>query len=70
MAISTAAASAIPVLTSLDPHHIVQGWFALDRHIERTPDGVRVDPVSDKPLLSVVDRFSSVLHSGFAPAAT
>lgn len=61
-----------PVLSSLGPHHVVPGWFVLDRHIERSPGGVRVHPDSAAQLLEVVDTFSEVLHArrpAIVPAA-
>jgi FMN reductase len=51
-----------PVLSSLGAHHIVQGWFVLDKHIERTAGGVRLHADAERPLLGVVDTFSEVLH--------
>ncbi|PPK63932.1 NADPH-dependent FMN reductase [Actinokineospora auranticolor] len=51
-----------PVLTSLGAHHVVPGWFVLDKHIEVGPTGVVVHPDSETPLLSVVDTFSGVLR--------
>ncbi|MBM7772905.1 FMN reductase [Actinokineospora baliensis] len=50
-----------PVLSSLGAHHIVPGWFVLDRHIEVSETGVVLHPDAEAPLLSVVDTFSRVL---------
>lgn len=51
-----------PVLTSLGAEHVVQGYFLLDKLIERTDNGVIIDPSAEGPLLSVVDAFSEQLH--------
>jgi FMN reductase len=59
-----------PVLSSLGAHHIVQGWFVLDRHIEATEVGdVLLAPESAEPLYGVVDGFSAALHARRALAA-
>ena len=62
-----------PVLSSLGAHHIVQGWFVLDRHIEAVTDGavgdVLLAPESAEPLYGVVDGFSAALHARRALAA-
>jgi FMN reductase len=59
-----------PVLSSLGAHHIVQGWFVLDRHIEPTEVGdVLLAPESAEPLYGVVDGFSAALHARRALAA-
>jgi FMN reductase len=59
-----------PVLSSLGAHHIVQGWFVLDRHIEPTEVGdVVLAPESAEPLYGVVDGFSAALHARQALAA-
>jgi FMN reductase len=59
-----------PVLSSLGAHHIVQGWFVLDRHIEATEVGdVLLAPESAQPLYGVVDGFSAALHARRALAA-
>ena len=59
-----------PVLSSLGAHHIVQGWFVLDRHIEPTEVGdVVLAPESAEPLYGVVDGFSAALHARRALAA-
>lgn len=54
-----------PVLSSLGAHHIMPGWFVLDRHIEPTDDPtvVTVQPESAQPLYQVVDAFSAALHA-------
>jgi FMN reductase len=52
-----------PVLSSLGAHHVVQGWFVLDRHIQLTEDGVALDPDAQRPLYEVVDDFSEALHA-------
>lgn len=59
-----------PVLSSLGAHHIVQGWFVLDRHIETGNAGdVLLAPESAEPLYGVVDGFSAALHARRALAA-
>ncbi len=59
-----------PVLSSLGAHHIVQGWFVLDRHIEVGEVGdVLLAPESAEPLYGVVDGFSAALHARRALAA-
>ena len=59
-----------PVLSSLGAHHIVQGWFVLDRHIEASEVGdVLLAPESAEPLYGVVDGFSAALHARRALAA-
>ncbi|WP_018686214.1 NADPH-dependent FMN reductase [Actinokineospora enzanensis] len=55
-----------PVLSSLGAHHVVPGWFVLDKHIEVSATGVVLHADSEKPLLSVVDTFAAVLDG--APA--
>jgi FMN reductase len=50
-----------PVLSALGAHHVVPGWFVLDRHIERTATGVRLAAEAERPLLGVVDTFSAAL---------
>jgi FMN reductase len=52
-----------PVLSSLGAHHIVQGWFVLDAHIDRADDAtvLLADQVT-APLYQVVDDFSDALH--------
>ncbi|GGM46270.1 FMN reductase (NADPH) [Longimycelium tulufanense] len=51
-----------PVLSSLGAHHVVQGWFVLDKHITSANDGVTLEPDAERPLYEVVDGFSTVLH--------
>jgi FMN reductase len=59
-----------PVLSSLGAHHIVPGWFVLDRHIQATEVGdVLLAPESAEPLYGVVDGFSAALHARRALAA-
>ncbi|MCA1221370.1 NADPH-dependent FMN reductase [Streptomyces sp. 8L] len=52
-----------PVLSSMGAHHIVQGWFVLDRHITVDDRGVRVDAVAQEGLHKVVDRFTQALEA-------
>jgi FMN reductase len=52
-----------PVLNSLGAHHVVQGWFVLDRDIQLTEDGVSLDSETQGPLYQVVDDFSDALHA-------
>jgi FMN reductase len=58
-----------PVLSSLGAHHIVQGWFVLDQHIERAGDGVRLAAPAADPLYAVVDSFSDTLLRANPPVA-
>jgi FMN reductase len=50
-----------PVLSALGAHHVMQGWFVLDRDIEWSESGVAVGPASAVPLYRVVDDFSATL---------
>ncbi|MEW2545768.1 NADPH-dependent FMN reductase [Streptomyces sp. NPDC047002] len=50
-----------PVLSSMGAHHVVQGWFVLDRHITVHDGGVSVDPAAEEGLHKVVDRFTRAL---------
>ncbi|HEV2778472.1 MAG TPA: NADPH-dependent FMN reductase [Actinophytocola sp.] len=50
-----------PVLQALGAHHVVPGAFVVDKHIERTPDGVRLAPEAEPGLTRVVDKFSAAL---------
>jgi FMN reductase len=50
-----------PVLSSLGAHHIVQGWFVLDQHIEPAAEGVLLAELAAAPLYQVVDDFSEAL---------
>jgi FMN reductase len=52
-----------PVLSALGAHHVVQGWFVLDRHIEPAGGEVALDPAAAGPLHDVVDGFSAALHA-------
>ncbi|MFJ6676819.1 NADPH-dependent FMN reductase [Actinosynnema sp. NPDC091369] len=52
-----------PVLSSLGAHHVVQGWFVLDKHITTTDDVLALAPEAQRPLHDVVDGFSAALHS-------
>ena len=54
-----------PVLSALGAHHVMPGWFVLDRHIESTGDpvGVTLQPESARPLYEVLDSFSDALHA-------
>ncbi|MDV6011758.1 NADPH-dependent FMN reductase [Haloechinothrix sp. LS1_15] len=51
-----------PVLNSLGAHHIVQGYFVLDRLITVTADGVALDEHAERELTAIVDEFSMVIH--------
>ncbi|KIF76697.1 NADPH-dependent FMN reductase [Streptomyces sp. 150FB] len=51
-----------PVLSSMGAHHIVQGWFVLDRHITVRDEGVTVEPATEEALRKVVDQFSQALE--------
>ncbi|WP_367127758.1 NADPH-dependent FMN reductase [Saccharothrix sp. HUAS TT1] len=51
-----------PVLSSLGAHHVVQGWFVLDKHIT-AGDVPALAPEAQRPLHDVVDGFSAALHA-------
>ncbi|GAA2821761.1 NADPH-dependent FMN reductase [Crossiella cryophila] len=51
-----------PVLNSLGAHHIVQGYFVLDKLIERTESGIALAEEAERNLLSIVDTFSTAVH--------
>ncbi len=51
-----------PVLTSMWPAHVVQGYFLPEQSITVTEGGVLIDPQSEKALLSAVDTFSAALR--------
>ncbi|TCP50769.1 FMN reductase [Tamaricihabitans halophyticus] len=51
-----------PMLHSLGAEHVVPGYFLLDRLIEVSEDGVRIDAEAEQALMSVVDYFASALH--------
>lgn len=60
-----------PVLSALGAHHVMQGWFVLDRDIDRPADGrLTVDPASAGPLYRVVDAFAAALRERDLVAAT
>jgi FMN reductase len=59
-----------PVLSSLGAHHVVQGWFVLDRDVEWSADEVAIRPESAAPLYQVVDDFSTALHDRRSVVAT
>ncbi|MEV7379173.1 NADPH-dependent FMN reductase [Streptomyces lydicus] len=51
-----------PVLQSMGAAHIVQGWFALDRHLTvREGAPLAVDPAAQEGLDHVLDQFSGAL---------
>ena len=51
-----------PVLSSMGPKHIVQGWFVLDRHIGvDAQGGVTLEPSTAESLGQIVDQFSDAL---------
>ena len=52
-----------PVLSALGAHHIVPGWFVLDRHIATDTGRVVLDPEAERPLHNVVTAFSTALHA-------
>ena len=58
-----------PVLSSLGAHHVVQGWFVLDRHITGVGDEVAISPESQRPLYEVVDGFSTAVSAHALVAA-
>jgi FMN reductase len=56
-----------PVLSSLDPLHIVAGLFVLDKHIAIQPDGIStLDPEPLLKLDQVIAAYAAALHR--APA--
>jgi FMN reductase len=56
-----------PVLSSLDPLHIVAGLFVLDKHIALQPDGIStLDPEPLLKLDQVIESYAAALHR--APA--
>ncbi|MBL1120938.1 NADPH-dependent FMN reductase [Streptomyces sp. 110] len=58
-----------PVLTSMGAHHVLPGWFVLDRAIDVASDGsVVLDEDTAAALHPVVDRFSAALVSLDVPA--
>ncbi|GAA4439612.1 hypothetical protein GCM10023148_46690 [Actinokineospora soli] len=58
-----------PVLSSLGAHHIVPGWFVLDKHIGTDTGRVVLAPDADRPLHNVVTAFSAALHARAALVA-
>ena len=51
-----------PVLNSMGPHHILPGWFTLDRDVTVGENGeLSVAKASAEALAEVTDRFSAVL---------
>lgn len=59
-----------PVLSALGAHHIVRGWFVLDKHIPLVGPDVPLDPAAEEPLYQVVDVFSEALHARRSLMAT
>jgi FMN reductase len=53
-----------PVLSSLGPYHIVPGVFVVDKDIERTPDGVRLQADAERATRAAVDTFAAALVNG------
>ncbi|WHT21840.1 NADPH-dependent FMN reductase [Crossiella sp. CA-258035] len=51
-----------PVLNSLGAHHVTQGYFVLDKLIQRTDTGITLAPEVESALLSIVDTFSAAVH--------
>jgi FMN reductase len=47
-----------PVLSSLNPLHVVTGLFLLDKQLERTEAGLSIEPEVSKRLDAIVDEFS------------
>jgi FMN reductase len=60
-----------PVLSALGAHHVLPGWFVLDKHIEHTgtTGDVTLGPEAARPLYDVVDTFSAALHDRTALVA-
>lgn len=50
-----------PVLTALGARHVVPGIFAVDKQIERTPDGVVLSPDARSAIESSVAEFATAL---------
>jgi len=62
-----------PVLSALGAHHVMPGWFVLDRHLEPSADDpfdVTVRSESAGPLYEVVDAFSTALRDRSSLLAT
>ena len=53
-----------PVLSSLGPYHVVPGIFVVDKDIERTPDGVRLQADAHQATRAAVDTFARALVNG------
>jgi FMN reductase len=51
-----------PVLSSLNPLHVVAGFFVLDKQLDRTEAGLVIDPDTSKRLDVVVDDFTRALR--------
>ncbi|MGM1063058.1 NADPH-dependent FMN reductase [Saccharothrix sp. Mg75] len=52
-----------PVLSALGAHHVVPGWFVLDRHVEALPGEVRLHADAADQLHPIVDTFSSAVRA-------
>jgi FMN reductase len=50
-----------PVLAALGAPHVTLGCFLLDKHIERVPNGVRLAPEAEAPILDALDVFRTAL---------
>jgi len=57
-----------PVLASLAARHVVNGWFFLDKQLERVePDGLRIDPAADEKFQPVFRDFVTILRAHLPP---
>ncbi|MFC5286366.1 NADPH-dependent FMN reductase [Actinokineospora guangxiensis] len=56
-----------PVLSALGAHHVVPGWFVLDRHIRTEGGAVVLAEEAERPLREVVAGFSAALHARAGP---
>lgn len=52
-----------PVLQSLDPRHVVAGLFVLDKWLELTDDGVKLDPELTPRLETITQGFIEALRA-------
>lgn len=50
-----------PVLSAMGAHHVVPGWFVLDKHLDRASGELRLDGEAAQSLWNVVDTFSSAI---------
>jgi FMN reductase len=59
-----------PVLASLNARHIVNGWFFLDKQLERVPpDGLRIDPDAEEKFAPFFEEFIASVRARAAAMA-